>query len=382
MENPSLALRSAVLMGVPMAFFGGMGVMQMIQKPPAAQASLDEAVEKASKAAAEAAAREAVKRVDDSMAEKLDAMRSEVEAKVEDTNLDISWMFLHLDAAATKAREEGFARLEKAMDAISKAVDSIKTAARQAPAQAVVSNPELQSATAAPGAMEMRREPEDPKTRNRLAWDPRNGLPLAAFDDLPTVIRLVGRNTLGPEATTEVDRSSYPRLEEENGDARVFDFAAPARFTIPRFGEQGEEFEDEGALIYEGMRFVWAPNGLYEVRFVVSTPAMPVTLRLQFHVPCAIEGGHSITLPPIELPPYVNPRGRFESASWQVRHLGYSNSLLRREDTPVVNHPLDRILEAQRTAANSHLPHLNDGLPGAVRRTGTARFGSKPLSQY
>lgn len=209
-------------------------------------------------------------------------------------------------------------------------------------------------------------------------------LPVTAFQDLPTVIRLVRRGSLRPDESTDSDHEEFPYLEQCDKSARPFDFAKPARFAVPRFDASGCEFEDEGAVIYEGMRFVVAPSGAYEIRFVVSTPAMPVTLRLQLHVPCWDGTEHTVTVPAIDLPPHANARGQFEPAVWKVRHVGVSQILVRPEPDPETgaSGAASPKVPDKHQSFSYHFPQkVYDG-PRAIRRTGTARFGSRPASAY
>ena len=206
------------------------------------------------------------------------------------------------------------------------------------------------------------------------------------FDGLPTVIRLVRRGSLPLEESLRSDEL-VPRLEEVYKEARAFDFPSSARFTIPRFDRKGGEFEDDGAVIYEGMRFVVEDSGNYEVRFLVSTPAMPVLLRLQLHVPCTDRGEHTITLPPIDLPPYTNAKGHYEAATWKVRHVGHSPIIARagtRVDKPwVFAWEEEQARKGGGETAETFKSHVNDKPDGldhlvSIRRSGTARFGSVP----
>lgn len=247
-----------------------------------------------------------------------------------------------------------------------------------------------QHGTPVPAAETQPAAPASPAApaRTELAStdDEKCKIPLGtAFQDLPTVIRLVRRGSLRPDESTDSDHEEFRYLEQCDTSARPFDFAKPARFAVPRFDASGCEFEDEGAVIYEGMRFVVAPSGAYELRFVVSTPAMPVTLRLQLHVPCWDGTEHTVTIPAIDLPPHANARGQFEPAVWKVRHIGVSQVLVRPE--PRLGESLGiwamrTLVNRTRSSFSQHFPQeVYDG-PYAIRRTGTARFGSYPLVAY
>src|SRR5205823_14548289 len=101
-----------------------------------------------------------------------------------------------------------------------------------------------------------------------------------AFDKLPKI-------TPVPEYTRA---DSTPATQESSGHLTcdkpgvkcVADhrFGAPAHFPMPQFGSaQGELLESSALVIYEGMRFRICSDGRYEVRFIATTPDIPVTLR-------------------------------------------------------------------------------------------------------
>jgi hypothetical protein len=125
----------------------------------------------------------------------------------------------------------------------------------------------------------------------------------------------------------------------------------PAHFPLPRFGVNGERVDREGVVIYEGMRFLALPDGRYEVSFIASTPAMPVTLRLQLHVMDDKRRTFSLTLPPITIEPKKDFTGNYLGSTYRVRHEGYS-----------------------RSVANA----FGSLEKSTIIRRGTARFGSWP----
>jgi hypothetical protein len=89
-------------------------------------------------------------------------------------------------------------------------------------------------------------------------------------------------STLGLSTAEDLDYSAHPAsfganpTDEFVGDYR---FDGPARFPLRNFGLNGHAGEDVGAIIYEGMRLAVKEGGRYQVRFVLGTPAMPVTMR-------------------------------------------------------------------------------------------------------
>ena len=90
-------------------------------------------------------------------------------------------------------------------------------------------------------------------------------------------------------------------------------FDAAAHFPLPGFGLSGEATEGEGAIIYEGMRFAITEDGRYQVRFVVGTPAMPVTMRLQLILEDeGTRNRYTLTLPPISIPEADEPANTFQ----------------------------------------------------------------------
>ena len=78
-------------------------------------------------------------------------------------------------------------------------------------------------------------------------------------------------------------------------------FHHAARFTFPRFAQDGEQVDADGVVIYEGMRLtVNRETGIYDLSFTATTPPTPVTIRLQliFHPPEEPEQSVRLTLPP------------------------------------------------------------------------------------
>ncbi len=83
---------------------------------------------------------------------------------------------------------------------------------------------------------------------------------------------------------------NLPKRDWANSEKRSFYFAAPAHFPIRGFGPQGELLDQEGAVIYEDMKFTFDENGEYKITFRASTPNLPTELRLQFQVQSRPDG--------------------------------------------------------------------------------------------
>jgi hypothetical protein len=215
--------------------------------------------------------------------------------------------------------------------------------------------------------------PVKPSEEGLAARTRRGRLSAVPFEGLPTVIRLVPRASMRPDERDQVE-DGRPRLGSDDDPALHFDFAAPAHFPIPRFGGCDDFLDDEGVLIYEGMRLDVASDGRYEVRFIATTPAMPVTLRLQLSLHQRDNSERTVTIPPIEIPPYKNSRGEYERATWKIRHQGYSYNLATRP-TPQVrdSNDLDQFPVDGKAG-------IRDDNYQFVQRAGTARFGSYPLA--
>ncbi|WP_337177225.1 hypothetical protein [Paludisphaera sp.] len=217
--------------------------------------------------------------------------------------------------------------------------------------------------TTSPVETVARSEPPEKNPRlERLAAVP--------FEGLPTVIRLVPRASMRPDERDQVE-DGPPRLGSDEDPALHFDFAAPAHFPLPRFGDCDEYLDDEGVLIYEGMRLDVASDGRYEVRFIATTPAMPVTLRLQLSLARHDGSERTVTIPPIEVPPYTNGRGEYEPATWKIRHQGYSYNLATRPSPQVRDSDFPDLPAPGRE--NLRIAGFH-----SVRREGAARFGSYP----
>jgi hypothetical protein len=136
-----------------------------------------------------------------------------------------------------------------------------------------------------------------------------------AFACLPRVTEISAE-----DCPTETAQTENPKFMPDAGektaaktpcDVFVVDhrFDQPARFPIPAFGLAGESLEEPGVVIYEGMRLAIRPDGRYQVRFVAETPAMPVTMRLQFILADQWTGTTvPLTLPPITIPAEPSPK--------------------------------------------------------------------------
>jgi hypothetical protein len=201
--------------------------------------------------------------------------------------------------------------------------------------------------------------PQKPDLERR--WD--------AFQALPVARQLDSAAT----AQNELRFS----LKTEHDQLAVFQ--QPAFFPVPEFRIDGSRIERDGALIHEGMFLTASSDGTYEVRFVVETPRMPVTLRLQLPIFQRASAGTTtfsqseanltlppgksitdcnfvgtITLPPIHLSPDPLRSDRSQPVVYLVSQQGYSNIL-------------QRILSAPDKSSTCEGWRL-------VRR-GTARFG-------
>jgi hypothetical protein len=105
-------------------------------------------------------------------------------------------------------------------------------------------------------------------------------------------------------------------------------FDCAATFPLKEFGTCGEVYEEDGAIIHEGMRIVANERGDYLVRFNVSTPAMPVTLRLQLRMnPPGAGRRIALTLPAIEVWPLGSSPEFYKPAVYGVSVVGHSAAI-------------------------------------------------------
>ncbi|QDV52201.1 hypothetical protein [Gimesia fumaroli] len=190
----------------------------------------------------------------------------------------------------------------------------------------------------------------------------------APFNKLPEIREITDRAIEGSKSQSQADSCSdkscplkakkpCQSIQDSNPCALDAIFTKPARFPYNQFGTCGQAYETEAAIIYENMVFQSQGNGRYQVKFVVETPGIPVTMRLQFviqtkckkpgmqHPPFKSLG--TITLPPIRIEAQ-NPAGKCSL----VTHEGYSSLLDQSRNTIEGNYK--------------------------VIRRGTARFGSLP----
>jgi hypothetical protein len=173
------------------------------------------------------------------------------------------------------------------------------------------------------------RGPSTPEQFDRARSQRKVACPGGCWPDamtfLPVPRRLTHANELGSVASTEDDP-----IQESNW-AVDYRFLSTAHFPRRQFGMRGEVYDDEGAVIYEGMRFSANDDGRYRVSFVVGTPAVPTTLRLRFLLHVRDLDGHcrwhTVTLPPIQVQPEQDSRRRHQPGIWQIRHCGYSPSI-------------------------------------------------------
>jgi hypothetical protein len=120
------------------------------------------------------------------------------------------------------------------------------------------------------------------------------------FDRTPTVTLIRPENQALDEIRTTPREKVYPC---------AWSFPGPARFPVPAFfpryaGQmpQDDTIERDAAVIHEDMSFLYNPAGDYEVRFLITAPAMPVTLNLQLEV-----GVGTLVLGAAMAPPTVSP---------------------------------------------------------------------------
>jgi len=208
-----------------------------------------------------------------------------------------------------------------------------------------------------PAANYAAREPRDP-----FSYQPR-----------VTVVPLPPSRIVGFIAGTfsEIDRDwlSDKKLDElmddKNGRVWTYHFDHPARFPVTKFGSNCCGFEGEGAIIHEGMRLLVRQDGQYEVRFNITGPPTPLTLRLQLILfaegkPNSSVGRpipRTLTLPPVVVQPSGenafpnNVDGGVDPISYIVSVRGYSQILKESH-----HEPTDHLL--------------------LVKRNGTARFGN------
>jgi len=135
-------------------------------------------------------------------------------------------------------------------------------------------------------------------------------------------------------------------------------FDSPAHFPRYEFSSLGERFDTRGALIYEGMQFSMEPSGRFQVHFLLGTPNLPVTVRLQLSLMKYCEERNvfrqvgTITIPPITIPAVQRVEHEFQS---QPIHQVY-------EDT-------------YRIYWEGNVPPSYYLAFDKIERSGTARFG-------
>jgi hypothetical protein len=182
-----------------------------------------------------------------------------------------------------------------------------------------------------------------------------------AFSSLPSVKRIsLDQEQMAREARDAPDDDAQTPAQSYASDYR---FDLPARFALAQFGSTSlcPSFEGEGAVIHEGMRILTSKDGQYDIRFNVTVPAMPVTMRMQLllYDNASSPFPKTLTLPPIRIVPDKDadhddyddvdnpPSGGTPFLSYLVRLRGYS-----------------------------HVVRDHSGTFQLARRIGTARFGS------
>ena len=109
---------------------------------------------------------------------------------------------------------------------------------------------------------------------------------------------------------------------------RAFVFDGPATFPYLGFLNRNTTIEREGFLIHEGMTVRIAEDGSFEIEFVATAPAMPVTVGLQ--IPFRVDGkAGTITLPPIRLNTTRLDRLDPDPTTYRVVHKGRHSLLAR-----------------------------------------------------
>ena len=209
-------------------------------------------------------------------------------------------------------RQEVTQAMEAATESVADCTPTLRTPLPDAP-QVTPSVPPAAPADAASFPVPAGPHPATPALAACEVGDLRQRLD--AFACLPRVTEISAE-----DCPTETARTENPKFMSDAGektaaetpcDVFVVDhrFDQPARFPIPTFGLAGEPLEEPGVVIYEGMRLAIRPDGRYQVRFVAETPAMPVTMRLQFILADQWTGAIvPLTLPPITIPAEPSPK--------------------------------------------------------------------------
>ncbi len=170
-----------------------------------------------------------------------------------------------------------------------------------------------------------------------------------------------------------------PKLRDDTHWRHTFHTAA--RFSIPRFSQQGEPVEADGVVIYEGMRLtVNHQTGVYDLSFTATTPPTPVMVRLQliFHPPGEPDKCVRLTLPPIDLEPEAGKSSRSAGTTVRVSHRGFSELFLDPSAQSVSSDLLAKppLSTLPPSGFEPDVPAVRVTKDWTVVRAGTARFGS------
>lgn len=162
-----------------------------------------------------------------------------------------------------------------------------------------------------------------------------------------------------PDEQSKGDVNGSPPAEEITtpeasasgvSDAKVVKyFDQPAHFSLPSYGINGCQINSDGALIYEGMCLEVEEDGRYRMRCRVGTPAMPVTLRLQFKVADTDNIVRSITLPPISIPERQQRRYTAEPIQTKPVHANVQEVSYKGRIPASLASRLDRVIERKGT---------------------------------
>jgi hypothetical protein len=205
------------------------------------------------------------------------------------------------------------------------------------------------------------REPRDP-----FSSQPRvTVVPVSSTESSDSYVD--GESPWSARSKPELDRlfdSKNDRDATKHGRVWTYYFDHPARFPTIKFGSNQCAFEGEGAVIHEGMRLLARQDGKYELRFNMTAPSIPVSLRLQLvlYLAGSVPGQpipRTLTLPPIVLQrsgekAFPNDlEGGLHPTTYLVSVLGYSQV----------------VKEAQSDKKSP-------GYILLVKRNGTARMGS------
>jgi len=182
-----------------------------------------------------------------------------------------------------------------------------------------------------------------------------------AFSSLPSVkVISLDQKTMAREAGDDVAEATEIRPQPYQSDYR---FDLPARFALAQFDSKQpcRSLEGEGAVIHEGMRILTRKDGQYDVRFNVTVPAMPVTMRLQLllYDHTSRPFPQTLTLPPIRITPESDAdHDDFDDAANPPRG-----------GTPLLSYLVC-------LSGYSHVVRDHSGSFLLAKRTGTARFGN------